>query len=108
LHTKVPRNINTQFARPFLKLVAFKKSGHLDPISPDSAGVMSVSQTSVQLIGDPLVFCSLFPNPFSLFLNQLHAPEIVEVEDAFYGLVGVDDDQRGDFAFFEDGKGGGG
>ena len=27
--------------------------------------------------------------PFSLLLNQLYAPQIVQVEDAFDGLVGV-------------------
>ncbi len=43
---------------------------------------------------------------FSLLspLDQLHAPQIVQVHDAFDFPVRVDDDERGDLALFEDGE----
>src|SRR6185312_6076358 len=36
--------------------------------------------------------------------DQLHAPEIVQMDHAFNSLAGVNYDQRCDLAFFEDGE----
>ena len=54
-------------------------------------------------------FLFLFPDPLAYSLgpsfpglNQLHAPQIMQVQNALDAVLGVDDHEGSDFAFFQE------